>query len=129
MKSGRSFLWSIPFLVMLVAFSVVRAIGPYSPDLVAFLGYGSLVVVPLVVPPWAAAVDGRAQTLGWLLSSMWVSLGLVYVVLAWSTRRNWVEHNFVDMSMMFFPVVAGYVLLCSIVAAIAFLMANRHRHQ
>ncbi|MFW5878353.1 MAG: hypothetical protein ACOCVR_00905 [Myxococcota bacterium] len=125
----RDYLWCVPHVAMIAAYTVVSFSGPKTPQFAVNVAFIGLALVPALVPLVAAVVDGRAKILVVLLVATWLGMGSLLVVVPRSSHHNWMQHGIVDMSPMLLPLVALYYLACSAVAGLAFYVAGKIRRR
>lgn len=124
MASKRDALWLVPYLVMLLVVAAWRLAGPDSPDPLDLSALLLLMGAPIVTPVVAAVVRGGRSVLVLLLSATWVSFVLVYLLIEVTSYLNWIRHGYADMSMIVIGPYAIYLLICSLLAVVAFWVSS-----
>lgn len=126
--SGRpSLRWCAPYALMLGVFAIKSFLAFDGPEWLGTLANLGVLVIPLVVPVVGAVVDGRRDLFWLLLGTTWASLVPIAMLLALQAERAWAQRSFADMGMILLPFVAGWFVVCSLVAALAFFVAHEVR--
>lgn len=96
-------------------------------DLLSRVGLIGVLILPLILPVTAAIRDRDSRIFTALLISNLLSLPGFLVFLFWHAGHDWNVHGLPSMSPILFPFIAGYLLICSIIAIGVFFTVRKFR--